>query len=46
MLIMDSDWGDRKDTKSMHVLAIVENKELMSIRELNRSHVKLLKNIQ
>jgi hypothetical protein len=43
VIVMNSDWINRADSKSMHILGIVEDKELLSIRDLRQFDIKLLK---
>ena len=44
ILIPDMKW-DRKDLNSLYLQAIVHKHDIKSIRDLNKSHLPLLKNI-
>jgi m7GpppX diphosphatase len=46
LIIPDYSWNNKNQVEQMHVLAIVKDKMLMSIRDLQQTNIALLKNIK
>ena len=45
ILIVDSNWKDRKNLKKIHILAFVKNTRIISVRSLDKNHTELLNHI-
>lgn len=46
LLIPDYTWNDHTETSNLHVLAIVKDKSIMSLRDIRTCHLDLLKKIR
>lgn len=44
MLLPDMKW-DRSDSQNLYILALARRRGILSLRELNQTHLPLLKNI-
>lgn len=46
LLVKDYVWKNHSDTSQLHLLAITKDRSLRSVRDLNESHVSMLKEIK